>query len=88
METIFWDSESVLFIYFLEGRKTITESYYVQALRKLKAELLIAKKRQKSSIVESPSIMKTPERILHELQKMFRENSDWNCCLIHLTAQT
>ena len=39
MATIFWDSEGVTLVDFLEGRKTVTGAYYVQVLRKLRAEL-------------------------------------------------
>ena len=38
MVTIFWDSEGVILIDFLEGKKTITSSYY-EVLRKLKTSL-------------------------------------------------
>lgn len=44
MATIFWDSEGVILIDFLEGKKTVTSSYYEGVLKKLKTSL--AKKRR------------------------------------------
>ena len=44
MATIFWDSEGVILIDFLEGQKTVTSSYYEGVLKKLKTSL--AKKRR------------------------------------------
>ena len=43
MATVFWDSEGVVLVDFLEGKKTVTGAYYVEVLRKLRAKL--AKKR-------------------------------------------
>ena len=43
MATVFWDQEGVVLVDFLEGGKTVTGSYYVEVLRKLRTEL--AKKR-------------------------------------------
>ena len=45
MATIFRDSEEVMLVDFLEGRKTVLGAYYVQDLKKLRAES--AKKRLK-----------------------------------------
>ena len=39
METVFWDSEGVVLVDFLEGKKTVTGTYYVEILRKLRAKL-------------------------------------------------
>jgi histone-lysine N-methyltransferase SETMAR len=39
MAAVFWDSEGVVLVDFLESQKTVTGSYYVEALRKLRAEL-------------------------------------------------
>ena len=39
MATVFWDSERVVLVDFLEGKKTVTGAYYVEVLRKLKAKL-------------------------------------------------
>ena len=39
MATVFWDSEGVVLIDFLEGKKTVTGAYYVEVLRKLRAKL-------------------------------------------------
>ena len=39
MATVFWDQEGVVLVDFLEGRKTVTGSYYVEVLRKLRTEL-------------------------------------------------
>ena len=44
MATVFWDSEGIILIDFLEGQKTVTSSYYEGVLRKLKTS--IAKKRR------------------------------------------
>ena len=35
-----WDSEGVVLVYFLEGKKTVTGAYYVEVLRKLRAKLV------------------------------------------------
>ena len=39
MATVFWDSEEVVLVDFLEGKKTVTGVYYVKGLRKLRAKL-------------------------------------------------
>ena len=39
MATVFWDSEGVVLVDFLEGKKTVTGAYYVEVLRKLRAKL-------------------------------------------------
>ena len=39
MVTVFWDSERVVLVDFLEGKKTVTGAYYVEVLRKLRAKL-------------------------------------------------
>ena len=39
MATVFWDSEGVVLVDFLEGEKTVTGTYYVKVLRKLRAKL-------------------------------------------------
>ncbi|KAF2356775.1 Transposase type 1 [Trinorchestia longiramus] len=39
LATVFWDSEGVVLVNFLEDRKTVTEAYYVAVLRKLRAKL-------------------------------------------------
>ena len=39
MATVFWDSEEVVLVDFLEGKKTVTGAYYVEVLRKLRAKL-------------------------------------------------
>ena len=44
MATIFWDSEEVFLLDFLEGKKTVTSNYYKDVLKKLKTSL--AKKRR------------------------------------------
>ena len=44
MATIFWDSERVILIDFLEGKKTVTLSYYKDVLKKLKT--FLAQKRR------------------------------------------
>ena len=38
MATVFWDSEGVVLVDFLEGEKTVTGAYYVEVLRKLRAK--------------------------------------------------
>ena len=43
MATVFWDSEGVVLVDFLEGKKTVAGAYYIEVLRKLRAKL--AKKR-------------------------------------------
>lgn len=40
MATVFWDSEGVILVDFLEGQRTITGAYYEQVLRKLNQELI------------------------------------------------
>ena len=39
MATIFWDCEGVILTDFLEGKKTVTSSYYKDVLKKLKTSL-------------------------------------------------
>ena len=39
MATVFWDSERVVLVDVLEGKKTVTGTYYVKILRKLRAKL-------------------------------------------------
>ena len=39
MAIVFWDSEGVVLVDFLEGKKTVTGAYYVEVLRKLRAKL-------------------------------------------------
>ena len=39
MATVFWDSEEVVLVDFLESKKTVTGTYYVEVLRKLRAKL-------------------------------------------------
>ena len=39
MATVFWDSEAVVLVDFLEGKKTVTGAYYLEVLRKLRAKL-------------------------------------------------
>ena len=60
--TVFWDSEGVVLVDFLESKKTVTGVYYVEVVRKLKAKL--AESVQENSIVEFFSITTTPQRIL------------------------
>ena len=62
MATVFWDSEGVVLVDFLEGKKTVTGPYYVEVLRKLRAKL--AEKHLENSIVKFFSITTTPQHIL------------------------
>ena len=39
MTTVFWDSEGVVLVDFLEGKKTVTGGYCVKVLRKFRAKL-------------------------------------------------
>ena len=39
MATVFWDSEGVVLVDFLEGKKTVKGAYYIEVLRKLRAKL-------------------------------------------------
>ena len=39
MATVFWDSEGVVLVDFLESKKTVTGAYYVEILKKLRAKL-------------------------------------------------
>ena len=39
MATVFWDSKGVVLVDFLEGKKTVIGTYYVEVLRKLRAKL-------------------------------------------------
>ena len=39
MATVFWDSEGVVLVDFLEGKKTVTGVYDIEVLRKLRAKL-------------------------------------------------
>ena len=43
MATVFWDSEGVVLVGFLEGKKTVAGAYYVGVVRKLRA--ILAEKR-------------------------------------------
>ena len=38
--TVFWDSEGVVLVDFLEGKKTVKGTYYIEVLRKLRAKLV------------------------------------------------
>ena len=40
MATVFWDSEGIILVDFLEERKTVTAVYYAKVLRKLKKALI------------------------------------------------
>ena len=40
MATVFWDSEGVILLDFLEGKTTVTGAYYVEVLKKLKAAII------------------------------------------------
>ena len=62
MATVFWDSEGVVLVDFLEGKKTVTGAYYVEILRKLRAKL--AEKRPGKLHRKFFSITTTPQRIL------------------------
>ena len=39
MTTVFWDSEGVVLVDFLEGKKTVIGAYYIEVSRKLRAKL-------------------------------------------------
>ena len=39
MATVLWDSEGVVLVDFLEGKKSVTGTYYIEVLRKLRANL-------------------------------------------------
>ena len=39
MATVWWDSEGVVLVDFLEGKKIVAGAYYVEVLRKLRAKL-------------------------------------------------
>ena len=39
METVFWDSEGVVLVDFLENKTTVTGAYYIEVLKKLRAKL-------------------------------------------------
>ena len=39
MATVFWDSEGVVLVDFLEGKQTVTGACYIKVLRKLRAKL-------------------------------------------------
>ena len=43
MATVFWDEEGIVLVDFLQGRKTVTRSYYVDVWKKLRTQ--VAKKR-------------------------------------------
>ena len=38
MANVFWDSKGIVLVDFLEGWKTVTEAYYTEVLRNLRAE--------------------------------------------------
>ena len=38
MATVFWDSEGVVLVDFSVGKKTVTGTYYIKVLRKLRAK--------------------------------------------------
>ena len=37
MATIFWDSEGFVLVDFLKRRNTVTEAYYIEALKKIRS---------------------------------------------------
>ena len=44
MMTVFWDSEGVILIDYLENQRTVTGVYYAEVLRKLKDALIKKRK--------------------------------------------
>ncbi|CAK9806434.1 Mariner Mos1 transposase [Anthophora plagiata] len=40
MATVFWDAEGIILVDFLEQKKTVTATYYVEVLQKLKAAII------------------------------------------------
>ena len=73
MAIIFWDSEEVVLVDFLESRKTVTGAYCLQGLRKLRAEL--AKKHpeklHRGIIFHHDNAQTHPARITKEVLREF-----------------
>ena len=55
MATVFWDSEGVMLVDFLEGKKTVKGAYYIEVLRKLRAKLAAKASRKTPSWNSFPS---------------------------------
>ena len=74
MATVFWDPEGMVLVGFLEGQKTVTGAYYVEVLKKLKAEL--AKKRpgslHRGIIFHHDNAPAHSSRITKEILREFR----------------
>ena len=73
MATVFWDSEGVVLVDFLEGKKTVTGTYYVEVLRKLRPKL--AKKRPEKLHGAIISITKCPSVFFSDRKKGFERIS-------------
>ena len=82
--TVFWGSEGIILVDFLEGLKTITGIYYEDVLRKFKAAVI--KKGQESCTGASHSIMTMHLRTLQELQGLSDKNFAGKFYHTHSTA--
>ena len=82
MATVFWDSEGVV----LEGQKTVTGTYYLEILRKLRAKLAEKHpgKLHHGILFHHDNAPVHSSRIIRDVLREFR----WECCHIHLIAQT
>ena len=70
MATIFWDCEGFVLIDFLEGKKTVTSSYYKDVLKKLKTSL--AKNAEKNCTVRFCFITTMPQ-LIRAIRALLRE---------------
>ena len=46
MASIFWESQKVIMVYYLEERRTINDAYYAEQLRRLSQEIVRKRKRE------------------------------------------
>ena len=74
MATVFWDSKGVVVVDFLEGKKTVTGTYYVEVLRKLRAKL--AEKRpgklHRGILFHYDNVPAHSSRIVRDILREFR----------------
>ena len=81
MATVFWDSEGVTLIDYLENQRTVTGVYYAEFLKKLKDALIKKRKGKLHGGVLFHHDMH--QRILRGLRKMSFENFDGRCSPTH-----
>ena len=86
MATVFWDSEGVVLVNFLEGKKTVTGAHYIEVLRKLRVKLA-EKHPEKLHCGILFHHDNTPAHSFWIVRDVLRE-FQWEWCHIHLIAQT